>query len=42
MRNKIVVDNIFSFKAALDITRSDVDYEPQFVEVCRHHDDWLL
>ena len=36
IRNKIVVDNVFSFKVALDITRSDVDYEPQFVDV------WLL
>ena len=42
IRNKIVVDYIFSFKVALDITRSDVDYEPQFVEVCRRQDDWLL
>ena len=42
MKNKIVVDNVFSFKVALDITRSDVDYEPQFVEVCRCQNDWLL
>ena len=42
IRNKIVVDNVFSFKVALDITRNDVDYEPQSVEVCRHQDDWLL
>ena len=42
MKNKIVVDNVFSFKVALDITRSDVDYEPQFVEVCQRQNDWLL
>ena len=42
MINKIVVDNVFSFIVALDITRSDVDYEPQFVEVCRRQNDWLL
>ena len=35
MKNKIIVDNVFLFKVALDITRSDVDYEQQFVEVCR-------
>ena len=35
MKNKIVVDNVFLFKVALDITRSDVDYEPQSVEVCQ-------
>ena len=36
---QIVVDNVFLFKVALDITRSDVDYEPQFVEVCPRQDD---
>jgi hypothetical protein len=33
-RNKIVVDNIFSFKVAFDITRSNDDIEPQSVEEC--------
>ena len=42
IRNKIVVDNVFLFKVALDITRSDVDYEPQSVEKCRRLDDWLI
>ena len=42
IRNKIIVDNVFSFKVALDITRSDMDYEPQSVELCRLQDDWLL
>ena len=42
IRNKIIVDNVFAFKVALDITSSDVDYEPQFVKVCRRQDDWLL
>ena len=42
MKNKIIVDNVFLFKVALDITRSDVDYEPQFVVVCRRQNDWLL
>ena len=42
IRNKIVVDNVFSFKVALDISRSDVDYEPQSVEECQRQDDWLL
>jgi hypothetical protein len=40
-RNKIVVDNIFSFKVALNITRSnDVEFEPQIVEECRRRNDW--
>ena len=40
-RNKIVVDNIFSFKVALDITRSnDYEIEPQTVEQCRRRNDW--
>ena len=42
MKNKIIVDNVFSFKVALDITRSDVDYEPQSVKVCQRQDDCLL
>ena len=42
IKNKIIVDNVFSFKVALDITRSDVDYEPQSVEECRRKDNWLL
>jgi hypothetical protein len=33
-RNKIVVDNIFSFKVAFDITRSNDDIEPQSVKEC--------
>jgi hypothetical protein len=39
-RNKIVFDNIFSFKVVLDITRSnDHEIEPQTVEKCRHRND---
>ena len=34
-KNKIVVDNVFSFKVALDITRNDEDNEPESVEKCR-------
>jgi hypothetical protein len=41
-RNKIVVDNIFSFKVAFDITRSNDDIEPQFAEKCRRRNDWLM
>jgi len=34
-RNKIVVDNIFSHKVALDITRNnDNEYKPQTVDEC--------
>ena len=42
MKNKIIVDNVFSFKVALDITRSDEDNEPRSVEECRRRDDWPL
>ena len=42
-RNKTVIDNIFSFKVALDITRSnDDEIEPQTVEECRHRNDWPM
>jgi hypothetical protein len=41
-RNKIVVDNIFSFKIAFDITRSNDDIEPQSVEECRCRNDWPM
>jgi hypothetical protein len=41
-RNKIVVDNIFSFKIAFDITRSNNDVEPQSVEKCRRRNDWPM
>ena len=40
-RNKIVVDNIFLFKVALDIIRSnDDEIEPQTVEECQRRNDW--
>ncbi len=39
-RNKIVVDNIFSFKIALNITRNnDVEFEPQIIEECQCRND---
>ena len=42
-RNKIVVDNIFSYKVALDITRSnDNKYEPQTVDECQRRNDWPM
>jgi hypothetical protein len=41
-RNKIVVDNIFSFKVAIDITRSNDDIEPKTVEECRRRNDWPM
>ena len=42
-KNKIVVDNIFSFKVVLDITRSnDDEIEPQTVEECRRRNDWPM
>jgi hypothetical protein len=41
-RNKIVVDNIFLFKVAFDITRSNYDIEPQSIEECRRINDWPM
>jgi hypothetical protein len=41
-RNKTVVDNIFSFIVAFDITISNDDIEPQFVEECRRRNDWPM
>ena len=42
-RNKTVVDNIFSFKVALDISRSnDDEIEPQTVEECQRRNDWPM
>ena len=39
-RNKTIVDKIFSFKVALDITKSnDDEIEPQTVEECRRRND---
>ena len=39
-RNAIIVDGIFAFQVALEITRSDEDPEPQTVEECRRRNDW--
>ena len=42
-RNKIVIDNIFSFKVAIDFTRSnDLELEPQSVEECQCRNDWPM
>jgi hypothetical protein len=41
-RNKIVVDDIFSFKVVFGITRSNYDIEPQTVEECRRRNDLLI
>jgi hypothetical protein len=41
-RNKTVVDNIFLFKVAFNITRSNDDIEPQSIEECRPRNDWPM
>ena len=42
-RNKIIVNYIFSFKVAFDITRSnDDEIEPKTVEECRRRNDWPM
>ena len=39
-RNKVIINNIFSFQMALDIIRNDEDPEPQNVEECQNRNDW--
>jgi hypothetical protein len=41
-RNKIIVDNIFSFKVAFDITISNDNIKPQIVEECRQINNWSM
>ena len=42
-RNKIVADNVFSFKIAIDIIGSnDLEMEPQFVEECQCKNYWPM
>ena len=41
-RNKIVINDVFEFKVAFGITRSDDEIEPQTVEECRHKNDWPI
>ena len=39
-RNKVVINNIFSFQMALNIIRNNEDPEPKNVEECRNRNDW--
>jgi hypothetical protein len=40
-RNKIVIDNIFLFKIALNIIGSnDAEFESQIAEECQRRNDW--
>lgn len=42
-RNKIVINNIFSYKVAFDITKSnDIEYVPQTVDECQRRNDWPM
>ena len=41
-RDKIIIDDVFIFKVAFGITRSDDEFEPQTVEECRHRNDWSM
>ena len=38
--NNIIIDDIFVFTLALQITRSDEDSEPQTIKECRRRHDW--
>ena len=40
-RNKIIIDNIFLFKIALNIIGSnDAEFESQIAEECQRRNDW--
>ena len=39
-RNKVIINNIFSFQMALDIIRKDENPKQQNVEECRNKNDW--
>ena len=39
-RNNIIVENIFAFTVALEITRSNEDLEPHTIEECQCRYDW--
>ena len=41
-RNKIIIDDVFVFKIAFGSTRSDVKFESQTIEECRHRNDWSM
>ena len=41
-RDKIIIDDVFAFKVAFGITRSDDEFEPQTVEECRHRNYWPI
>ena len=42
-KNKIIVDNVFSFKVAIDITGSnDLELEPQSIKECQCRNDWPM
>ena len=41
-RDKIIIDDVFAFKVAFGITRSDDEFEPQTVEEYRHRNDWAM
>ena len=43
-KKKFVVNNVFSFKVVIDITRSNNDHEmePQYVEECQCINDWPM
>ena len=38
-RNEIIVDNIFAYAIALDITRENEDHEPKSIDECQHRND---
>jgi hypothetical protein len=41
-RNKTVVNNIFSFKIAFNITKSNDDIELHSIEECRRRNYWPI
>jgi len=41
-QNKIVINDVFAFKVAFDITKNNDEIDPQTVEECWHKNDWLI
>ena len=41
-RDKIIINDVFVFKVAVGITRSNDDFEPQIVEECQRRNNWSI
>ena len=39
-QHETIVDNIFAYAIAFEITEENEDHEPKSVDECRHRNDW--